>query len=48
MVEEMQDEGIEIIQRARYWTNKDAVEECLQDYFQDSPEVLKYAAKYII
>ena len=48
MVEEMQDEGIEIIQRARYWTNKDAVEECLQDYFPDSPEVLKYAAKYII
>ena len=48
MVEEMQEEGIEVIQSALYGTTAATIEECLQESFQDSPEILKYAAKYII
>ena len=45
MVEELEDEGIKVIQSTLYGTTTAAVEECLQEHFQDSPEVLKYCCQ---
>ncbi len=48
MVERLQEKGIKVIQSAGYGTNRLAVEACLQEAFRDRPQILKYAADYIL
>lgn len=48
MVERMEKRGIKVIQSAGYGCNAAAFEECLQEAFQDSRQVLKYAAEYLL
>ena len=48
MAEQVQQRGIRVVQSAGYGTSRAAVKECLREALQDRPQVLVYAAEYVL